>query len=227
MASQKKKFNLTEIDLAHAATAPTNQKKSIVTQATSGNGYDFYRAIRDNSGAILNLQLPLVSASPVTREETVAAVGRACYARSGEIEGNEAIAAGLWDYVDKHKVTAANLDLEKVFLGPAGRRWFWAQYILKIDGEKYIPFFDWRKDTGLSSEGRRFVFSVNHAHIRLANPTEYGDVGLVIFQFEVLNNKTRRAVAHFDDGISFWSDTDISQMIDDVYRVLDEVRRAA
>jgi hypothetical protein len=71
------------------------------------------------------------------------------------------------------------------------------------------------------------VFSVNHAHIRLANPTEYEDVGLVIFQFEALKDKTRKAVAHFDDGISFWSDKDIGQMIDGVYRLLDEVRKAA
>jgi hypothetical protein len=158
----------------------------------------------------------------------VAAVGRACYARSGETEGNKAIAAGLWDYVAEHRVTAANLDPEQVYLGRAGKRSFLAPHILKIDVEKYIPFFDWRgRDTGLSSEGRRFVFSINHAHIRLANPTEYGDVGLVIFQFEALNNKTRKAIAHFGDGISFWSDTDISQMIDDVYRLLDEVRKVA
>ena len=230
MASQKKNFHLTETDLARAATAPPNQRKSIITQATSGNGYDFYRAIRDNSGGIVNLQLPLASSSPMTREQAVAAVARACYARIGEIEGNKARAAGLSDYVAEHKVTAANLDLEQVSLGRAGRRSFWAPYILKIDGEKYIPFFDWRgRDTRLSSEGRRFVFSVNHAHIRLANPTEYGDVGLVIFQFEALDDKTktRKAVAHFGDGISFWSDKDIGQMIDDVYRLLDEVRRAA
>ena len=157
MVSQRKNFHLTEIDLARAATAPPNQKRGIITQATGGIGYDFYRAIRDNSGPILNLQLPLVSSTPATREQTVAAVGRACYARSGEIEGNKAIAAGLWDYVAEHRVTAANLDLEQIYLGRAGKRSFWAPHILKIDGGKYIPFFDWRgRDTGLSSEGRRF-----------------------------------------------------------------------
>jgi len=227
MVSRKKKFRLSEIDLARAATAPPNQKESIIRQATGGDGYDRYRGVRDNLGPILNVALPLVSGSAVTREQIKTIVGRACNNGPGEIEGNQGIAVGLWDYVNEHKVTGATLDLEPVALGPAGRRQFWCPYILKIDGEKYIPFFDFRGDTRLPPEGRRFVFSVNHAHIRLANPTEYREAGFVIFQFEDLKDGTRKAVPHFDNGILFWSDKDIGKMIDEVYRLLGEIRKAA
>jgi hypothetical protein len=74
---------------------------------------------------------------------------------------------------------------------------------------------------------RRFVFSVNHTSIRLANPTEFENVGFGIFQFEEINGGVRKAVPYFDDAISFWTDKEIGAMIDDVYRVLDEIRKAA
>jgi uncharacterized phage-associated protein len=35
------------------------------------------------------------------------------------------------------------------------------------------------------------------------------------------------AQAHFDDGVKLWDSKEIGAMIDDTYRVLDEIRRAA
>jgi hypothetical protein len=61
----------------------------------------------------------------------------------------------------------------------------------------------------------------------LANPTEFGDVGFVIFQFTAPENRVRKVVAYFDTGISFWSDQEIGEMIDAVYRAIDEIKKAA
>ena len=71
------------------------------------------------------------------------------------------------------------------------------------------------------------MFSINHTYIRLANPTEFENVGFVIFQFEDMSGGVRKAVPYFDNGILFWTDHEISKMIDEVYRVLDEIQRAA
>jgi hypothetical protein len=84
-----------------------------------------------------------------------------------------------------------------------------------------------RRQNGVTAEARRFVFSINHTHIRLLNPTEWGDVGFVIFQFENSRKGARKAIPHFDNGIKFWADTEIGGMIDEIYRILDEIRRAA
>ena len=79
--------------------------------------------------------------------------------------------------------------------------------------KKYVPFFDFLQGPRrLTREARRFIFSIQHTHIRLANPTEYGDVGFVIFQFTAPINRVRNAIAHFDAGISFWSDKEIGVM---------------
>ncbi len=54
-----------------------------------------------------------------------------------------------------------------------------------------------------------------------------GDVGFVIFQFENSRKGARKAIPYFDNGIKFWTDREIGQMIDETYRILDEIRPAA
>jgi hypothetical protein len=49
----------------------------------------------------------------------------------------------------------------------------------------------------------------------------------VVFQFTAPINKVRTVVPYFDAGVSFWNDRDIGAMIDAVYRVLDEIKKAA
>jgi len=72
-----------------------------------------------------------------------------------------------------------------------------------------------------------FVFSIQDTYVRQA-ATEYKNLGLVIFQFEKIKNGVRKALATYaGDGAKFWSDKEIGSMIDEVYRVLDEIQRAA
>lgn len=171
--------------------------------------------------------LPLVAVARPTRAQIKTAIAKSCNNGPGEIKGNQAVGLGLYDYITAHSVTAAVFEFDPVALGRAGRRCFWVPYILKINGKRYIPFFDFRGKTRLPREARRFVFSINHTHIRLGNPTEFGNVGFVIFQFEEMSGGVRKAVPYFDNGISFWTDEEIGKMIDAAYRVLDEIKRAA
>jgi hypothetical protein len=228
-SSRKKKFHLSNTDLARAAVAPANQRRSIIKQATGGDGYDRYKGIRACLGAILNVELPLVpSAAPATVAHIKKAIARACNRGPGEVESNQGAALGLYEYIREHKVLAADFDLGPVNLGRAGRRQFWAPYILKISDKNYVPYFDFRGDTRLLSEARRFVFSINHTFIRLFDEEQYGDFGFVIFQFEELNAEgVRKAIPHFDNDLVFWNDKELGAMIDEVYRVLDEIRKAA
>src|ERR1700730_15943695 len=223
MASREKKPPFTEIDLAIIATAPASQKKGLIRAATGERGYDFYRGFRVTLATILNAPIgPLIPASPSTNKQIVTAVSRACNNGQGEVANNKAIAEALFDYVAAHNVIAAPFNFDPVSLGRAGKRSFWAPYVLMIDGKRYIPFFDPRRDNGLMASPRRFFFSINHTHIRLGNPTEWGDVGFVIFQFE--DSKERKVITHFDHGITFWTDAEIAAMGDEVYRLLDEIR---
>ena len=162
-----------------------------------------------------------------TKEHIKTAIARSCNDGPGEIKGNQAVGLGLYDYITAHKVTVAEFEFAPVALGRAGRRCFWAPYILKIDGKKHIPFFDFRGETRLPREARRFVFSLNHTYIRLANPTEFAHRWICDFSVRRNERGCAQSGPVFRHGISFWTDAEIGTMIDEVYRVLDEIRRAA
>jgi hypothetical protein len=225
---KKKSHRLTNTDLALAATASADRRKSIIKAAVGGGGYDRYRGVKNNLGGILRLGLNArVPASLPTIKQIKSAVARACISVRDR-KNNQSVAEGLHEYVVEHNVTAAPVDLPPVALGRAGVRSFWEPYLLKIDGKKYVAYFDFRLgERRPTREARRFIFSIQNTYIRLANPTEYGDVGFVIFQFTAPINRVRKAVAYFDTGISFWNDRELGEMIDEVYRILDEIRRAA
>jgi hypothetical protein len=225
---KKKSYRLTNSDLALAATAPADRRKSLIKAAAGGSGYDYYKGIKTNLDSILYHALSSgASSHTVARKQLKAAVADACIG-SSEIKNNQSIAEGLYSYVVEHQITAAAFDFPSVTLGRAGPRSFWAPYLLKIDGRKYIPFLDFRQGPRrLTREARRFIFSIQHTHIRLANPTEYRDVGFVILEFAAPQSKVRTVVPHFDAKISFWSDPEIGAMIDAVYRTVDEVKKAA
>jgi hypothetical protein len=225
---RKKSYHLNETDLARAVTAPAERKRGMILLAVSGIAYDHYKGIKDWLGTILNLAVNrLLPASAATKEQVKAIVARGCIGTK-EIAGNQAIAEGLYNWVAENNVTAAEFDFPRVTLGRAGARQFWHPFLLKIDGKNYIPFFDFRQERScLTAEARRFIFSVNHSHIRLGDPTLYRDVGLVIVQFGPLKDNVRNVVAHFDGGVSYFADKEINAMIDETYRILDEIRRAA
>jgi hypothetical protein len=228
MASREKKFRLSEIDLARAAVAPEYQRKALIQSATGGRGYPFYKGFRISLPTVLRVPIGLLLPAPtVSKKQILTAIARACNDAPGEVAGNKSTGEGFVDYVAKHDITAAEFNFDPVALGPAGRRQFWAPFILKIDGKKYIPFFDPRRNDGLTTDALRFVFSINHTYIRLANPTEWGDVGFVVFQFDDSRKGPRKVIPRFDAGMTFWNETEIGAMIDNVYRALEEIRRAA
>jgi hypothetical protein len=220
---KKKNYRLTNSDLALAATAPAHRRKSIIKAAAGGDGYDYYKGVKTNLAKILSLAFN--PALPAGRKKLKAAVAAACIA-DRDIRNNQSVADGLNTYVADRQIEVAAFDFLPITLGRAGTRTFWSPYILRIDGKKYIPFLDFRQGPRrLTRDARRFIFSILHTHIRLANPTEYGDVGFVILEFAAAQNKIRSVVPYFDTGYSFWSDAEIGVMIDAVYSAVDQIKK--
>src|ERR1700687_968577 len=185
-----KSYRLTNSDLALAATAPAHRRISLIKAAAGGGGYDYYKGVKTNLSSIVYRALGSGSPSHlVVRKQLKAAVAADCIG-SSEIKNNQSVAEGLYNYVVEHQITAAAFDFPPITLGRAGTRSFWAPYLIKIDGRKYIPFLDFRQGPRrLTRDARRFIFSIQHTHIRLANPTEYGDVGFVILDIAALQTQ--------------------------------------
>jgi hypothetical protein len=229
MASQAKNVPLNnEIDLALAVTAPRAEKERLLRAALRKGGYRYYRGIRSAAPMILRVASGLLPSPSGTKAQAKALIKSTCINVHGELDNNLHLGEGLYDYAVAHNVTGAELNIDPVSLGRAGRRFFWERFILKIDGKKYIPFIDPRlPNKGLTPDARQLVFSIQHTHFTLADPTVWGDVGFVIFQFEESKKGCRKVIPHFGDGIKFWDDRQIARMIDDTYRLMDDIRRAA
>jgi hypothetical protein len=224
MESHAKKNSFCDTDLALAVTMPLPQQRRFIQKVTSGTGHDFYRSARATYPVALNVDsLPLHPSIATLRR----IISRKCKkARPGQVRANQAIVEGLGRYRETHNVSGAWFQYDPVNLGRAGYRTLWAPFQLQIDGKKCIPYFDLRSTTPLTYDARRFIFSVNHAHIREQDPALYGDARLVIFQFDTLRNGARKVIPHFDDGIKFWTAEEIGAMIDAAYRVLDEINNS-
>jgi len=211
---------LSDPDLAAAAMLDGEAQRDYIFKAISGRPYPFYRSAKSLYVTILSVaSLPLIP----TDETLKRTIARKCRkGRKGEVPGNQAIVLALSKYAKDHRVTGIEFNFDPVPLGQAGKRAFWAPYILQIDGNRYIPHFIPRSG-GISADARRFIFSVTDTRIRKQDPARYGSLGLVIFEFNTLKGKERSVVAHFDRGISLLSDQEISDRVDAVYRTIDAI----
>ena len=198
------------------------ERRKLLLKVMRGRGYPFYRSAKALYPSILSIASLVLLPSAETLKKTVA---RKCpKGRKGEIPGNQKIVEALRQYAVAHSVTGATFKHDPVPLGPrAGKREFWSPFIIQIDGKKYIPYFDPRGANELTAAARAFMFSVNHTYIRLQDPTQYGSVGFVIFQFSKLKDGSRKVIAHFDKGVKFLTDNEIGKMIDAVYRTMDAI----
>jgi hypothetical protein len=220
MENREKMHRLSDPDLAIAAMLNGDAQRDYIFKSVSGRPYPFYRSAKSLYVTILSVaSLPLIP----TDETLKRTIARKCpKGRKGEIPGNQAIVLALSKYAQAHNVTGINLKFDPVPLGRAGKRAFWAPFILQIDGKRYIPHFVPRAG-GLDPEARRFMFSVTDTQIRKQDPSQYGNLGLVIFEFDTLENNDRRVVAHFETGIKLLSDEEISKRVDAVYQVIDAI----
>jgi hypothetical protein len=83
------------------------------------------------------------------------------------LNSNIAIGKELHKWGEDNKVTGTRRELRPIALSPsAGTVTYWHNIIIQMAGKLYVPFIDPRKDNCLASEGRGFVFSVQHTHIR-------------------------------------------------------------
>lgn len=196
--------------------------------AISGNGgYAFYEGVKNNYGAIFNVQPPLFRTPKLTWQQIKTQIRASCTSsRKSEVERNQEVGKALYQYARAHNVVGAEVHFRPLALGMFGTVMFSLPIMLKIDGKNAIPFIDARQTKGLTEAGRRFVFSVNHTHIREQHP-DYAGVGFVIFQFPNIPRSPLKAVAHFDGGVELWDTKAIEEMVNRTYRTRVEVLKRA
>jgi hypothetical protein len=95
--------------------------------------------------------------------------------------------------------------------------------LLSVGGEPLVPFFDPRRtSTNLTAQAKRFVFSVMHERIRVADP-DLAHVRLGIFQFTVPDSGPRMPKLQTDEGVVLFTFNELEEMVRETYEIWTEV----
>jgi hypothetical protein len=99
---------------------------------------------------------------------------------------------------------------------------YWSPAVVAIDGKPCVVFIDPRRTKALTGDGRRFVLSVMHERIRVADP-DYENVSLAVLQFRARGEAPRETKIHFDSGVRLFSFDELDRMVQATYAMWKEV----
>jgi hypothetical protein len=177
--------------------------------------------MRSSIPDIMNIVAGLSPALPRTPWEVIEKqIARRCRDDSEEAVNN-AVGLALYEYANEHHMRGRAQDFFSLALGLGRKLTYWSKAVIAIDDRPFIPFVDPRKSPKLSANGRRFVFSAMHEHIRAADP-DFANVGLVIFQFKESDGK-RVVVPHFETGLELFTFEQLDEMVRETYQMWIEV----
>ena len=141
---------------------------------------------------------------------------------NAEEEANLRVGRGLFNYADEQKLSGRHHEIFPLALGVTRKVVFWHPVVLSIDSRPLIPFFDPRRTKALTVQGRRFVFSVMHERIRVADP-DFANVVLGIYQFSLSDKGPRVPILHTDAGVTLFTFDELDQMVRDTYEMWQEI----
>jgi hypothetical protein len=146
--------------------------------------------VREAAPDIFNAQSDLLGTMPPTPFEKVRRRIETRGTTDDEIKANIGVAERLYDYATTNDVRAKWYNIAPFQLsGAVGIEVsYWLPLILAQEGRLIIPFLDPRLSDSLTSEGRRFAFSMIHEKARIIDP-DLADAELLIFQVTTVGGK--------------------------------------
>ncbi|UYN94700.1 MAG: hypothetical protein KIT25_22185 [Enhydrobacter sp.] len=211
---------LHNLDLARIGPMTASQKRNALMQIKLGHPPHTLNPMRASIPDIMSIEAGLLPTLPRTPWAAIDKQIRSRCHSEDEEKANLAIGRALYEYADEHRIVGRAHDFFALALGMGRKVSYWSNAVVAIDGDPYIPFVDPRKAPKLQSEGRRFVFSAMHEHIRAADP-DFAHVGLVILQF--VGEDERRVVPYFADELELFSFEQLDAMVRETYAIWAEV----
>jgi hypothetical protein len=213
---------LPETDLARIAPLPYDKKFPALRQVRDGRPTNSYRPLRSSFPEILNVQSPMFAPVEQTEWAIVERQIQRLARTDKEFASNIGVAKALHQFGKAQRVFARSENFSPLFLSSSGNVNFWLDLLLALQGRAVIPFVDPRRSHGLTAEGRRFVFSMMHEHIRAAEP-DFAEAALGVIQFTKGDDDKRNAVLHLDEGIKLFRFDELDEMVRETYQVWIEV----
>ena len=214
---------LPDTDLARIAPQPSELKRKSLEQIRGGRPPFSFRPVRSCYNDIFNMQpdLDFGAAPPTPWEKIEADLTRRCKTQI-ELDHNKLVARSLHDFATSGRVICRKHDFFPLSMGSGKKVSYWLPMIAAIDEQPTALFIEPRRNRGLSAEGRRFVFSMMHERIRVADE-DFAEVNLSIIRFDPPNDGYRSTRIYTDKGVDLYSLSELEAMVSSTYEMWHEV----
>jgi hypothetical protein len=214
---------LPETDLARIAPLLHDQKRKALEQLRLGRPPYSYAPVRNCISDILNIQAPLFGPLPRTPLAKIAQTIVAQARTKDEAIANLRVAEGLYNHATDHRLHGRSHEFFPMPIGLSEKVVFWYSLILVVAGRPLVPFFDPRRQTKrLTEEARRFVFSMMHERIRVADP-DFANINLGIYQFSTSDTGRRAPILYTDEAVVLFTFDELDEMVRETYALWHEV----
>jgi hypothetical protein len=213
---------LPEIDLAKIAPLSRDEKLPRLRSFNSGGGSWSYEPARKQSFNIAAPRNPLglIVASP-NIEQIRQLVRRDSYCIEQEESCIEVVDL-FYDWNSANATDAIDRRLPAMAIGSLGSVKYWESFVSLIRGVPTQVFFDHRRQNGLTSLARKFVFSMMAAQARAADP-DLVDAQRLILCFPQRKDCPRQIVDHYCNDADLFTIDQLTQMIEETYELWQEV----
>lgn len=194
---------LPEIDLARIAPMATDQKRRALEHFKLGHPTITYKPVRSRFADIFNVKPDLFAATDPTAWPVLERLIRAKATSDEERDANLLIAKGLHAFASANALRSRSHNFFSLSLSVGEKVEYWLPMVTALDGAPLVVFIDPRRGKRLTADARRFVFSMMHEHIRLANP-DFDEARLGILQFGDVIEDQRPAKLWTDGGIALY-----------------------
>jgi hypothetical protein len=214
---------LHDIDLARIAPRALELQRKQLEQIRHGRPPFSYNPLRGCFHDIFNVVPEMFG--PVAPSEWSAVECRLRYKckTEDELKANLLVARGLHQFAVEAQMLGRAQEFFPLAMSAGQKVNYWLPIVLSLDGKPLVPFIDPRRSSrGLTQDARRFVFSMMHERIRVADP-DYESVALAIFQFDDGDGERRSPKLYTDEGVELFSLDEMEAMVATTYNLWRDV----
>jgi hypothetical protein len=216
---------LPEIDLARIAPLASERKRAELERFKLGRPTITYKPVRARFADIFNVKPDLFAAADPTAWPVLERLIRAKATSDDERDANLLVAKGLHQFASANALRSRSHNFFSLSLSVGEKVEYWLPMVTALDGVPLVVFIDPRRGKRLTAEARRFVFSMMHEHIRLANP-DFSQARLGILQFGDMVEDQRPVKLWTDAGIALYGFDELDGMVRETYDIWREVSEA-
>lgn len=216
---------LPEIDLARIAPLASERKRAELERFKLGRPTITYKPVRARFADIFNVKPDLFAATDPTAWPALERLIRAKATSDDERDANLLVAKGLHQFASANALRSRSHNFFSLSLSVGEKVEYWLPMVTALDGVPLVVFIDPRRGKRLTAEARRFVFSMMHEHIRMANP-DFAEARLGTLQFGDVIEDQRPAKLWTDAGIALYGFDELDGMVRETYDIWREVSEA-